>query len=47
MSKAVKRYLDTYCTATITVTNNIFIGQIIAAICHTHYEHNTELGHIK
>ena len=38
--------LDTYCTASITVTTDILTGQLTATICHTHYGHSIQLGHV-
>lgn len=38
--------LNTYCTATITTKMDDQMGQITATICHSHYGHELQLGHI-
>ena len=38
--------LNTYCTASITVTTDNNTGQILVTTCHTHYGHDKQLGHL-
>ena len=38
--------LNTYCTATITTKKDDNTGIITAIICHSHYGHELQLGHV-
>lgn len=38
--------LNTYCTATITTTTDNKTGEVYVTVCHTHYGHDLQLGHI-
>ena len=38
--------IKTYCTASLTTTKHKVSGLINVKVCHTHYGHNIQLGHI-
>jgi hypothetical protein len=39
--------INSHCTAAITLTVNHSLQSVSAEVCHTHYAHDTRLGHIR